>query len=75
MKKNTIIILFITIMIEILIFNFDSLKSMFYEEIIVNKDELILNGVEYDAVTNKYVELSNASFISKKSSKSSIISI
>ena len=59
MKKNIAIILLFVLGLEIFIFNYSSIKSLFYKEIYINKENLILNGIVYDEKNDKY-------FIEKK---------
>ena len=59
MKKNIVIIAFIVIFLEIFIFNLSSIKSLFYKEIKIDKNDLILNGIIYAESSNKYFIESN----------------
>ena len=63
MKKNIVIIAFIVVFLEIFIFNFSSIKSLFYKEIKIDKNDLILNGIIYAESSNKYFIESNDNYI------------
>ena len=63
MKKNVVIISFIVVFLEIFIFNFSSIKSLFYKEIKIDKNDLILNGIIYAESSNKYFIESNDNYI------------
>lgn len=63
MKKNAIVIVLLVIIIEILIFNFDSLKSLFYKEIEVDKNEFALTNISYNKDTKKYTGKKSNSYI------------
>ena len=63
MKKNIVIIAFIVLVLEIFVFNFSSIKSIFYKEIKINKDELILNDIVYAENSNKYFIESDDNYI------------
>lgn len=54
MKKKSIIIGLIIIALEIFVFNFSSIKSVFYKEYNVDINKIIMNNVIYDEITNKY---------------------
>ena len=53
MKKNIAIILLFVLGLEIFIFNYSSIKSLFYKEIYINKEDLILNGIVYDETNDQ----------------------
>ncbi len=63
MKKNIVIIAFIVLVLEIFVFNFSSIKSIFYKKIKINKDELILNDIVYAENSNKYFIESDDNYI------------
>lgn len=63
MKKNIVIIAFIVVFLEIFIFNFSSIKSLFYKGIKIDKNDLILNGIIYAESSNKYFIESNDNYI------------
>ena len=63
MKKNIVIIAFIVLVLEIFVFNFSSVKSLFYKEIKINRNDLILNDIVYGESSNKYFIESSDNYI------------
>lgn len=63
MKKKISKLIVITAIIEIFLFNFDFIKSFFYKETVIDKDELILNEVHQNKSRKVYTNANDQSYI------------
>ena len=54
MKKSLFLSIIIAVIIELFLFNFNSIKTLFYKEEVIKKDNFILNKVTYNDEENIY---------------------